>query len=153
MTMKNDRGTERLYVLSAYRRAAGGDYTSLRKVTSLRGEVLSAVLQTDAALRSILAALRAMKEICASCADKNMRPGERAEYQAELEALKNEISRLSQSVSGLEFLTLDASRAAGADSLRTLDESIRQVSELRESLAISEEEEKLSSWMDSLLAD
>ena len=146
-------GTEKLYILSAYKRAADGDYTSLRKVTSSRGEVLGAVIQTDAALRGILGALRAMKAICVSCADENVGPEKRAEYQTELEALKNEISRLSQTVSGMEFLTLDASRIAGAESLRTLDESIRHVSELCESLAASEEEKKLSSWMDSLLPD
>ena len=151
--MKNDRGTEKLYILSAYRRAANGDYTSLRKVTSARGEVLGAVIRTDAALRGILAALRAMKAICVSCADENTGPEKRPGYQAELETLKNEISRLSQAVSGLEFHVLDASRIGGADSLRTLDESIRQVSELRESFISSEEEEKLSSWMDSLLPD
>jgi hypothetical protein len=58
---------------------------------------------------------------------------------------------LSQAVSGLEFRVLDTSRIA--DSLRTLDESIQHVSGLRESLAVSEDEEKLSSWMDSILAD
>jgi flagellin-like hook-associated protein FlgL len=140
-------------MLSAYRRATNGDYTSLRKITSSEGEVLGAVIQTDAALRSILAALRAMKAICVSCADEHTGPEKRAEYQAELEALKNEVSRLSQTVSGLEFLALDASRIADPDGLRTLDESIRQVSELRESFVSSEEEEKLSSWMDSLLPD
>ena len=147
--MKNDRGTEKLYILSAYRRAANGDYTSLRKVTSARGEVLGAVIRTDAALRGILGALRAMKAICVSCADENTGPEKRAGYQAELEALKNEISRLSQAVSGLEFRVLDTSRIA--DCLLALDESIRHVSELRESLAVSDEEEKLSSWMDSIL--
>ena len=140
-------------MLSAYRRAANGDFTSLRKVTSSRGEVLSAVLRTDAALRSILVALRAMKTICASCADENTGPEKRAGYQMELEALKNEIARLSQTISGLEFLTLDASQVVDADCLRSLDESIRHVSEFRESLAVSDEEEKLSSWIDSLLAN
>ncbi|MDR0653998.1 MAG: hypothetical protein LBG12_11945 [Synergistaceae bacterium] len=108
---------------------------------------MSAVLRTDAALRSILVALRAMKTICASCADENTDPEKRAGYQMELEALKNEIARLSQTVSGLEFLTVDA------DCMRSLDESIRHVSEFRESLAVSDEEEKLSSWIDSLLAN
>jgi hypothetical protein len=140
-------------MLSAYRRATNGDYTSLRKVASSEGEVLGEVIRTDAALRSIIEALRAMKAICVSCADENTGPEKRAEYQAELETLKNEISRLSQTVSGLEFLTVDASRTADADGLRALDESIRQVSELRESFVSSEEEEKLSSWMDSLLSD
>ncbi|MDR1132752.1 MAG: hypothetical protein LBL05_01240 [Synergistaceae bacterium] len=142
-----------MYILSAYRRAANGDFTSLRKVTSSRAEVMSAVLQTDAALRGILGSLRAMRAICASCADDNTGPQKRAEYQAELETLKNEISRLSQTVSGAEFLSIDASQATDPDCLRTLDESIRHVSELRESLAASDEEKKLSSWMDSLLAD
>jgi hypothetical protein len=114
---------------------------------------MSEVIRADAALRSILAALRAMKAICVSCADENMGQEKRTEYQAELEALKNEISGLSQTVSGLEFLTLDTSRIAGVDSPRALDESIRQVSELRESLISSEEEEKLSSWMGSLIGD
>jgi flagellin-like hook-associated protein FlgL len=138
-------------MLSAYRRAANGDFTSLRTVTSSKGEVLNAVIQTDAALRSIIAALRAMKAICASCADEHIPPDERAEKQSEIEALKEEIARLSQTVSGLEFLSLDASRITEPDGLQTLDDSIRQVSELRESLAVSDEEEKLSSWMDSLL--
>jgi flagellin-like hook-associated protein FlgL len=144
---------KRLYILSAYRRAADCDYTSLRKVAHSKGEVLGTVIQADAALRGILAALRAMKAVCVSCADRHTGPEKRAEYQAELEALKKEISRLSQTVNGMEFLSLDASRVAGPDSLRTLDASIRQVSEFRESLISSEEEEKLSSWMDSLLPD
>jgi hypothetical protein len=92
-----------------------------------------------------------MREICASCADENTGPEATAKGQADIEALKNEISRLSQAVSGVEFLSLDASRAADPDYLRTLDESIRQVLKFRESLAVSEEEEKLSSWMDTLL--
>jgi hypothetical protein len=140
-------------MLSAYRRATNGDYTSLRNVSPPEGETFGAVIQTDAALRSILAALRAMKAICVSCADENTGPEKRAKCQAELEALKNEVSRLSLIVSGLEFLAIDASRIADADGLRTLDESIRQVSELRESFVSSEEEAKLSSWMDSLLPE
>jgi hypothetical protein len=151
--MKDASGTERLYILSAYKRAANGDFTSLRKVTSSRAEVMSAVLQKDAALRGILGSLRAMRAICAAGADEKMGIEERAGRQAELEALKNEISRLSQTVSGAEFLSLDASQATDPDCLRTLDESIRHVSELRESLAASEEEKKLSSWMDALLED
>jgi hypothetical protein len=139
-------------MLSAYRRAANGDFTSLRKVTSSKGEVMSAVLQTDAALRSMLRSLRAIRRICAVCADENTKPEERAEYQAQLEPLKNEISRLSQIVSGVEFISIDASRIIDPDCLRSLDESIRHVSELRESLAASDEEEKLSSWMDSILS-
>jgi hypothetical protein len=115
--------------------------------------VLGAVIRTDAALRGILGALRAMRAICVSCADENIAPEKRTEYQAELEALKDEITRLSQTVSGLEFLSIDASKIADPDCLLALDESIRHVSELRESLAVSDEEEKLSSWMDSLLAD
>jgi two-component sensor histidine kinase len=120
---------------------------------SSKGEVMSAVLQADASMRGILDSLRAMKAICASCADDHTPPDERAGKQAELEALKHEISRLSQTVSGLEFLTFDASRTASPDNLRALDESIRRVSELRESIEASEAEGKLSSWMDSLLAD
>jgi hypothetical protein len=146
--MKDKNGMQRIFAVSAYTGAREGDFTGRRRVFISPGDVSSRVIQTDAALIGILESLRSMRSICESVAS-GASPGERAERNREMDSLKENISRLSKSVAGTEFLMLPRP-GSELDELSKIDESIDKISKFRESLPESDDE-KLAGWMDSVL--
>ena len=145
--------TQRLFAVSSYARAKDGDFTGARRVSTSALDVSNRVIQVDAALRGILASLRAMREICAACLADDAAPEEMAERNRELDALKENISRLSESVAGTEF-TMFHARGGDGSELQGLDEAINRmsgkISQLEEEPGESEEE-RISAWMRELL--
>jgi hypothetical protein len=149
--MKRIYGTlDKLFAVSVYSRAKEGDFTARTRVREALRNAGSSALKADAALRGILASLRAMREICQSCADCTQE-AELVSRQEELETLKEEISRLSKSAAGGEFLALPPAGGEIGSGLRSIDDSIDTVSRIYESLPDSENDEKLSEWMESIL--
>ena len=149
-TMKSIDGMQRLFAVSAYTRAREGDFTSKRRVATSPGEVSSRVIQADAALRGILSSLRAMREICAERASRDMTGEEMAARNGELETHKENISRLSEAIAGVEFLSFARSGADAETELRDIDDAIGRVSRYCESEPESGER-RLSDWMRDLL--
>jgi hypothetical protein len=148
IAMKDKSGMQRIFAVSAYTGALEGDFTGRRRVFISPGDVSDRVIRADVALVGILESLRSMRAICESVAS-GASTGGLAERNRELDSLKENISRLSKSVAGTEFLML--SRPGGElDELGKIDESIDKISKFRESLPESDDE-KLAGWMDSVL--
>ena len=149
-------GAQRLFAVTSYAKAKEGDFTGTRRVSASPLEVSNRVIQADAALCGILASLRSMREICAACLEGDAAPEELAARNAELDALKDNISRLTASIEGTEFgFILSEGGNAGSD-LRKIDEAIDKMSgkipELRET-PDSSEEERVTAWMRELFGE
>ena len=147
---------QRLFAVSSYARAKDGNFTGARRVSAVAADVSNRVIQVDAALRGILASLRAMREICASCLEGGSTDSELAERDRELTALKENISRLSASIAGAEFKMFHVSDDTAKSDLQNIDEAINKmsgkISQLEETSGESEEEQ-LSAWIRELFGD
>ena len=154
--MKQMDGAQRLFAVSSYARAKDGNFTGAPRISASTLEVSNRVMQVDAALRGILSSLSAMRSICAACLDNEMTPEELAARNAELDALKENISRLSVSVAGTEFKMFNASEGDPGSELRSIDEAISKmsgkISELPDTSDKSEEEH-VSEWMRELFGE
>ena len=139
-----------MFAVSAYTRAREGDFTGRRRVATSPGEVSSRVIQADAALRGILSSLRAMREICAEHVSRDIAGEKIATMNEELETHKENISRLSEAIAGVEFLSFARSGADAETELRGIDDAIGRVSRYCESDPESGEC-RLSDWMRDLL--
>ena len=153
--MRRTGNAQRLFAVSSYARAKDGNFTGTRRISTSTRDVSSRVIQADAALRGILESLRAMRAICVACLDGDATAEELAERNAELDALKEDISRLSASVAGTEFKMFSVRGDAGSE-LRNIDEAINEmsgkISEL-EDISGESEEERVSAWMRELLGE
>ena len=150
--------TQRLFAVSSYKRAKDGNFTGARRISSSLLDVSNRVIQADAALRGILASLRAMREICASSLNGDATAEELAARNGKLDVLKGDISRLSESVAGTEFRMFQTS-GGDAGELRRIDEAIDNINkmsgkihELREVSDVSGEDCVLA-WMRELFGD
>ncbi|MDR3279797.1 MAG: hypothetical protein LBT23_04725 [Synergistaceae bacterium] len=151
--MKNSRGaSDKLFAVSAYSRAAGGDFTGRARVSVSRGDVMTNALASDAALKGILASLRRMREICLRFANAGARDEERKSAQDELDILKENISRLSEFAEGTKFLVMSGAGGKLGE-LEKIDESIDRVSLMCETPPEPDNDEKIAGWMKSVLGN
>ena len=154
--MRQMGGVQRLFAVSSYARAKDGDFTGARRVSTSTLGVSNCVIQVDAALRGILASLRAMREICVTCLEGDATVEELAARNAELDALKDNISRLSAQIAGTEFKMFSANGDDTESDLRSIDEAINamsgKISQLQETSDESEEE-RVSAWMRELFGE
>jgi flagellin-like hook-associated protein FlgL len=144
-----ENGMRKLFAVSAYTRALGGDFTGKRRVSASAVDVSNRVIQVDAALRGILASLRSMKAVCEALYRGDASPGERAERGRELDSLKGNISRLSKQIAGTEFLMTGTNEADSENELRSIDESIEKISKFYEP-DTAPDDKKLADWMKDL---
>ena len=149
---------QRMFAVSSYKRTKEGDFTGARRISSSLLDVSNRAVQVDAALCGILTSLRAMREICAACLEGDATAEELAARSAELDVLKENISRLSASVTGTEF-KMFRTGGESVGELRRIDEAIDninrvsgKISELRKRSNVSVEE-RASTWMRELFGD
>ena len=148
--------SQRLFAISSYAKAKDGKFTDTRRISTSTLEVSSHVMQIDAALSGILASLRAMREICVACLEGDPTAEELAARNAELDALKDQISSLSASIAGTELKIFNVSGPDARNDLRRIDEVINKMSgEISEFEETSREsgEERVSAWMRELFGD
>jgi hypothetical protein len=149
--MKVIRGNmDKIFAVSAYSRALGGDFTGRPRLSVSVRDVNSHLLQVDAALRGMLSSLHVMRDICVSCFSGQLSETELDARNSELAALKEDIARLSKSIAGMEFLMFSAPDGRVAD-ISSIDNSINKVSGLCETIPDAENDEKLAAWMMQLL--
>ena len=154
--MRRIGNVQRLFAVSSYARAKDGNFTGGRRTVTSNADVMNRVIQVDAALRGILVSLRAMREICASCLADDITAGELASRNAELDELKDNISRLSAHIAGTEFKMYSIDGSAGGNDLRSIDEAITEMSgKISELQDVSKEsgEERVSVWMRELFGE
>ena len=154
--MRKMNGAQRLFAVSSYARAKDGNFTGTPRISTSAIDVSNRVIQVDAALRGILASLRAMREICVTCLEGDATVEELAARNAELDALKDNISRLSAQIAGTEFKMFSANGDDTESDLRSIDEAINamsgKISQLQETSGESEEE-RISAWMRELFGE
>ena len=154
--MRQIDNVQRLFAVSSYARAKEGDFTGRRRTSTSTIKVASSVIQVDAVLRGILASLRAMREICASCLESDISDEDLALRNAELDDLKENISRLSAQIAGTEFKMFSIHGSAGGNDLQSIDEAITEmsgkISEFEETSSESGEE-RASAWMRELFGE
>ena len=145
-----------MFALSSYARAKDGNFTGTPRISTSTLEVSNRVIQVDAVLRGILSSLRAMREICAACLDHEATHEELAARNAELNALKENISRLSESIAGTEFKMFSAREGDPGNELRSIDEAINKMSGKISELPDASDksgEERVSEWMRELFGE
>ena len=154
--MRRIGGAQRLFAVYSYARAKNGDFTGVRRVSNSTLDVSNRVMQVDSALRGILASLRTMREICAACLEGDATADEFAARNAELDALKDNISRLSASVACTEFKMFSMTEGDVGSELRKIDEVINKmsgkISQLPE-VSVESEEDSVSAWMRELFGE
>ena len=148
--------SQKLFAISSYAKAKDGKFTDTRRISTSALDVSNRVLQVDAALRGILSSLSAMRAICVACLEDDPTAEELAARNAELNVLKDDISRLCESIAGTEFKMFSARGSDAVSELRSIDEAITRmsgkISRLDETSDESSEE-RVSAWMRELFGE
>jgi hypothetical protein len=97
-----------------------------------------------------------MREICAACLEGDATSEELASRARELDAQKENISRLSASIAGTEFMMFQRHGDDALSELRSIDDAIERMSgkiSRLEKTSDGSEEERISEWMRELFGD
>jgi hypothetical protein len=109
------------------------------------------MLRADAALSLILDRLRDMRNLAEQSAARPLTEEQRLSCQADVEGLKDDISRLSGVIARAGGAGRSLAEAEMEENAEHIDESVGRLSRMTDGLLAKRNDEKMAGWMNSIL--